>query len=149
MSETSTCHHGAWCLSLWSTDLDTDHHAAGGTMCSWPSRWTMLDGPSAHHVCTNGALGVGVGRDEFGFERESLTLTAELNFDVTDTIMLSSLTGYNDEESHFLADWDETNNPSTAGYDLVNAREFESFSQELRLTGSSFDDRLDWSIGVN
>ena len=96
-----------------------------------------------------GALGVGVGRDEFGFERESLTLTAELNFDVTDTIILSSLTGYNDEESHFLIDWDETNNPSTAGYDLANAREFESFSQELRLTGSSFDDRLDWSIGVN
>ena len=60
LSETSTCHHGAWCLSLWSADLDTDHHAAGGTMCSWPSRWTMLDGPSAHHVCTNGALGVGV-----------------------------------------------------------------------------------------
>ena len=34
--------------------------SAGSTMRSWPQRWTLPDGPSAHHVCTNGALGVGV-----------------------------------------------------------------------------------------
>jgi outer membrane receptor protein involved in Fe transport len=61
---------------------------------------------------------------------------------------LTSITGYRDYESSQGSDTDYSSvdilfrDPSSGG------RGFKTFSQELRLQGSAFDDKLDWLIGA-
>ena len=64
-------------------------------------------------------------------------------------ITLTSITAYREYSNNQASDTDYT------GVDILfrapgpdaGAREFETFSQELRLQGTAFDDRLDWVIG--
>ena len=72
-------------------------------------------------------------------------LSGQLNWALNDTVNLTSITAYRDFRNTSGADADFTQ------LDILNRtdynRNFRLFSQELRLQGRAFDDRLDWLIG--
>lgn len=68
-----------------------------------------------------------------------------LTWELSDTTTLKSISAYRDLDSHFGRDAD--NSPLT----VVNTEDFYKqwqFSQEVQLTGKSFDDRLNWIVGA-
>jgi len=85
-------------------------------------------------------------RTSVGFSRESLTASLILNFDINDNVTLAAISGYNDEETTILNDFDRTTDNQ---FMAVNDRQFEAFSQEVKLRGTAQSDRLFWSLGVN
>jgi outer membrane receptor protein involved in Fe transport len=72
-------------------------------------------------------------------------VSGELNWDFGGA-KLTSITAYRDYKNNGAQDGDFGNldilNRTTATY-----REFKTFSQELRLQGQAFDNRLDWLVG--
>lgn len=85
-------------------------------------------------------------RDELGLDREAVRLTGGFNLDFDNGIVLSSLSGYNYEELNLLRDADSSTDPQFWSF---LGRQFEDISQEVRLRGNAFDEKLDWSAGVN
>jgi len=76
---------------------------------------------------------------------KSFGLSGTVSYDLSDTIEIKSLTGYRDISQIQNQDWDRTPIPLVA----VNDRnQIEYFTQELQLTGQSFDDRLNWVGGL-
>lgn len=81
-------------------------------------------------------------------ETEDYGISGELNYEMG-AVTLTSITGYREYSNFQGSDTDYT------GVDLLyrtpgpnaGAREFKTFTQELRLKGSAFDDRVDWLIG--
>lgn len=75
-------------------------------------------------------------------------VSGELNWDF-DAVQLTSITAYRDYRSNQGSDTDYSQvdilyrDPGSDAYQ----REFRTFSQELRLQGSAFNDRLDWLVG--
>lgn len=73
-------------------------------------------------------------------------ISAELNWQVND-LRLTSISAYRDFQGRNGGDADyqpvDLLNISAEG----SARDFESFSQEIRLQGFAFDNRLDWLVG--
>ncbi|CAN5228032.1 TonB-dependent receptor [soil metagenome] len=61
---------------------------------------------------------------------------------------LTSITAYRDYKSETPGDYDYTNVDLLRRVNDGNSfRQFKTFSQELRLQGSAFNDKLDWLIG--
>ncbi len=83
---------------------------------------------------------------EYGLDRESTRFSAQFNYDFANNLTLSGLFGVNDEEVRLLRDADDSSDLAFVSY---SGRKFEDQSVEIRLSGLSFDDRLNWSIGVN
>ncbi len=81
-------------------------------------------------------------------ETEDYGISGEINYNLGD-ITLTSITGYREYENFQGSDTDYT------GVDILyrapgpnaGARQFKTFTQELRLQGSLFEDRLDWLVG--
>ncbi|PKP66521.1 MAG: TonB-dependent receptor [Alphaproteobacteria bacterium HGW-Alphaproteobacteria-7] len=81
-------------------------------------------------------------------ETEDFGVSAEINWDFGG-IKLTSITGYREFENTQGSDTDYTTVDilfRTPGKD-AGAREFKTFTQELRLNGSLFNDKLDWLVG--
>lgn len=81
-------------------------------------------------------------------ETEDYGVSFEVNYDLGST-QLTSITGYR-EYSNFQAsdtDYTQVDILYRAPGEDAGAREFKTFTQELRLQGSAFDDRVDWLIG--
>ncbi len=79
--------------------------------------------------------------EDFGASVEVNAEFGELNF--------TSITGYR-EYSNFQAsdtDYTQVDILYRAPNENAGSREFKTFTQELRLQGSAFDDKLDWLIG--
>ena len=73
--------------------------------------------------------------------------SAELNWDFGGA-SLTSITAYREYKSGGPSDTDYSNIDILYRADDGNAyRQFKTFTQELRLQGSAFDDRLDWLVG--
>ncbi|MGD9659819.1 MAG: TonB-dependent receptor [Porticoccaceae bacterium] len=71
-------------------------------------------------------------------------LSVRADFDLTDTMTLTSITSYSEFEEDYAMDRDAT--PfKNAGINMVGS--VESFSQELRLAGST--DNTEWLLGAN
>lgn len=86
-------------------------------------------------------------RDEFGLDRQSVRVSGQFDYSFPNSdITLSALTGYNHEEVNLIRDADDTADNAFLSY---AGRQFEDFSQELRLTGTALSGALDWSIGGN
>ncbi|WP_374407730.1 TonB-dependent receptor [Pelagerythrobacter sp.] len=81
-------------------------------------------------------------------ETEDYGVSGELNWDLGGA-RLTSITGYREYSNTQGSDTDYTQvdilyrEPG----DFAGARAFKTFTQELRLQGSLFDDRLDWLVG--
>ncbi|HEX8481854.1 MAG TPA: TonB-dependent receptor [Allosphingosinicella sp.] len=76
-------------------------------------------------------------------------LSADVSYDLTDNISLTSITAYRDYRSGQPGDIDYSpvdllyRSPVNNGVE----RHFQTFSQELRLQGQAFGDKLDWLVG--
>lgn len=81
-------------------------------------------------------------------ETEDYGISGEINYNLGD-ISLTSITGYREYSNFSGSDTDYTGVDilyRTPGPD-AGAREFKTFTQEVRLQGSLFADRLDWLVG--
>ncbi len=72
----------------------------------------------------------------------------EVNYDLGGAT-LTSITGYREYMNNQASDTDYTTVDILyrAPADNAGSREFKTFTQEIRLKGSAFDDRLDWLVG--
>mgnify|MGYP002777008369 FL=1 len=82
-------------------------------------------------------------------ETEDWGISGELKWDLGNA-QLTSITGYRQFENWQGSDLDYTTldlwyrEPN----ENAGAREFKTFTQEFRLNGTAFDDRLDWLVGA-
>lgn len=72
-------------------------------------------------------------------------LSGEINYDFGDA-KLTSITAYRDYKSRDYGDYDY-NRADIVYRDPNTYRQFKTFTQELRLQGKAFDDKLDWLVG--
>ncbi len=81
-------------------------------------------------------------------ETEDYGVSAEINYDLGN-VSLTSITAYREYSNNQGSDTDYTQVDILyrAPGENAGAREFETFTQEIRLQGSLFDDRLDWLVG--
>ena len=82
---------------------------------------------------------------EFFFERQILTATAELSYDLTDDITITSITGYQDGEGEGLADVLGT--PVNLVFQNV-INDGSIFSEEIRIDNLASSDRFRWLAGA-
>lgn len=82
----------------------------------------------------------------FGMIREGSRVALDTTFDFTDNVRLDILSGYNEDEFFVMTDFDSS---AGHGFTTSGGRAVRDFSVEARLSGSAFDDRVDWSIGSN
>lgn len=81
-------------------------------------------------------------------ETEDYGISGEINYDLGN-IRLTSITAYREYSNWQASDTDYTQIDilyRAPGED-AGARAFKTFTQELRLNGSAFNDKLDWLIG--
>ncbi|WP_370177906.1 TonB-dependent receptor [Alteriqipengyuania sp.] len=85
----------------------------------------------------------------FAGETEDYGVGLEVNWDLGGA-SLTSITGYREYSNTQASDTDYTQVDILyrAPGDNAGAREFETFTQELRLQGEAFDGRLDWLVGA-
>lgn len=125
---------------------DDDTFFCGDLPVGQPSLNTDLPQATIDTLLSLNALH-GKNLTRIGMEREALRMGALVEFDVPGTnVKITSLTGYNHEDSSFLRDAD-----GTAEFDFMSFfnRQFVDKSQELRAQGSLFDESLEWLIGGN
>ena len=82
-------------------------------------------------------------------ETEDWGISGEVNWDFGD-VTLTSITGYRQYSNTQASDTDYTQVDllyRAPGPD-AGAREFKTFTQELRLNGTAFNDTLDWLVGA-
>lgn len=84
-------------------------------------------------------------RPEIGIDSSMLSITARFDVDISPDYTLTSLTNYIDLER------DDVSDRGGSPFELVTFRDIgaiESFSQEFRISGLAFDDRLNFIGGV-
>ena len=81
-------------------------------------------------------------------ETEDYGISGELNWDLG-AASLTSITAYREYENIQASDTDYTQVDILyrAPGEFAGARQFKTFTQELRLNGTAFNDRLDWLVG--
>ena len=82
---------------------------------------------------------------DFFFDREILTASAELSYDLTDDITITSITGYQDGEGEGLADVLGT--PVNLVFQNV-VNDGSIFSEEIRIDNLASSDRFRWLAGA-
>lgn len=82
----------------------------------------------------------------FGLKREAFRGSLASTYEFDSGIALDVLFGYNKEEYLFLGDFDST---GTYGFTTSGASDIEDISIEARLSGTAFDDKLNWTVGGN
>ena len=82
---------------------------------------------------------------EFFFDRQILTATAELSYNLTDDITITSITGYQDGEGEGLADVLGT--PVNLVFQNV-INDGSIFSEEIRIDNLASSDRFRWLAGA-
>ena len=82
-------------------------------------------------------------------ETEDYGISGELNW-TFGNITLTSITGYREYSNNQASDTDYTTVDILyrAPGENAGAREFKTFTQEFRLNGTAFNDRLDWLVGA-
>ncbi|MEX0342523.1 MAG: TonB-dependent receptor, partial [Erythrobacter sp.] len=82
-------------------------------------------------------------------ETEDYGISGELNWSFGD-VTLTSITGYREYSNNQASDTDYTTVDILyrAPGPNAGAREFKTFTQEFRLNGTAFNDRLDWLVGA-
>ena len=78
-------------------------------------------------------------------EMETWGVSLNLSWDFGDDLNLKSITAYRDSETLVSNDSDGTPHQFIQ---TVRGSKFDQFSQEIQLSGQSFDDRLNWLVGM-
>jgi len=81
--------------------------------------------------------------DGKGWVQDTYSYTADIEWDISDTLMLKSITGWREYDNMTYTDIDST---ALNVFELYNFQENEQVSQEFQLQGSG--DRLLWTAGV-
>ncbi|HEY6642468.1 TonB-dependent receptor [Povalibacter sp.] len=76
---------------------------------------------------------------------DSLGGSVTLDWSLTDVLSIKLITAYREYTTAFGVDFDFS--PHNIG-SVINYTDQEQFSQEFQLNGASFDDRLDWVMGL-
>ena len=82
--------------------------------------------------------------ESLGADVEGSNSVIELNWDISNNLTVTSLTGYSEYDSMAIQDFDDSQFASLA---LPIIEEYEQFSQELRLTSNN-DGPLNWMAGL-
>jgi len=77
---------------------------------------------------------------------DTTSLAMTLNWEFGENMALKSITGYRDLETYFGRDGDHV--PYVQQVELNFFTEYEQWSQEFQLSGTSFNDRLTWVGGL-
>lgn len=104
------------------------------------------DKPQAFFDSLDTALPINGGRDRYGLDRANLTIGGSFDYDIVDNVTLSVLLGYSKDNSTFIDDFDQTDG---GPWTTLADQEYEMNSQEVRLAGTLFDERLDWLVGFS
>ena len=134
------------CLATFLPATESYLDTATGTIRTRPNSFAVLER----------MLGADINEDTFArrvavtpdrsnqSDVEDWGVSAELNWDLGGA-KLTSITAYRDWRSDRAQDGDFTN--LDVLYRTNYDQEFKTFTQELRLQGKAFDDRLDWLVG--
>ncbi|MEM9880031.1 MAG: TonB-dependent receptor [Pseudomonadota bacterium] len=85
-------------------------------------------------------------QDEFGLRLDSFRFSTNADIEISDTISLALLGGYNKENFGRWIDFDLTGDQSFLAY---SAREIQDYSLEARVAGSLMEDKLFVQLGTN
>jgi iron complex outermembrane receptor protein len=80
-------------------------------------------------------------------DNESIGLTLDIGWTISDSVSLRSITGYRDMTSTAFRDPDDVAHATTFFDDYAETF-LDFWSQEFQLNGLSFNDRLNWVAGV-
>lgn len=81
-----------------------------------------------------------------GLVNEGYRLSFDATYDFDGGVSLDVLAGYNEDEYLLYQDFDST---AGFGFNSTVGQQVQDLSLEARLSGSAFNDRLDWSFGGN
>jgi iron complex outermembrane receptor protein len=90
-------------------------------------------------------LGQNTGTDPTYYDADIWGVSANIEWAISDTLTLRSITAYRDIDSEFARDGDSS--PFLLGFNL-DFFEQSQFSQEFQLLGTAFDGGLDWIVGA-
>lgn len=93
----------------------------------------------------NVALGQNTGTDPTYSDADIWGVSAAIDWSISDTLQLKSITAYRDVDSSFAHDGDNT--PYFLSWVRDEIYEQSQFSQELQLLGSTASGRLNWIVG--
>lgn len=116
-----------------------------------PDKASLLNGISIPAAANLDSIFTPPFLDGFGFERRAEQASLILDYEFSNGMSLDSVTAFHTNEWMALDDLDRRHTePLGAAQDtaLLNSRDLEDFSQELRLT-SDQDGRLRWLVGVS
>lgn len=117
------------------TGVNYDNRFICGPYCNYATGRMPID--------TANGFGFDTSSDLFmNYEGFGLSLNAE--FELTDNLKLTSISGYRDFSSQFVNDADLSPLAVNQGYNDLNVK---FLSQELRLNGSMMNDALIWTVG--
>lgn len=112
--------------------LDPAGAAVGGDAC-YDNRWV-----SGNSDETFGTYPVYSNVDVWG-------ISATISYDISDTLQIKSITAYRDLDSEFSRDGDGSPLQINSTEDVF---EYHQWSEELQLSGTAFDDRLNFIVGA-
>ncbi len=90
-------------------------------------------------------LGKNTGTDPTYYDADIWGVSAVIEWTISETLTLKSITAYRDIDSEFARDGDSS--PFLLGFNL-DFFEQSQFSQEFQLLGTAFDGGLDWIVGA-
>lgn len=76
---------------------------------------------------------------------DNYSANLNLNWDINDNLAVKSISSFRDLKSKFGRDGDHV--PEIQNIDLIFNMEYEQWSQELQISGTSFNDKLEWLLG--
>ena len=117
------------------TGVNYDNRFVCGDYCNYSTGQMPIDTAQGFGFSTTHAM-------ETRYKGVGLSLLGE--FDLSDNLQLTSITGYRDFSSQFANDADLSPLAVNQGYNDLNV---EFFSQEVRLQGALMDDKVQWTLG--
>ena len=117
------------------TGVNYDNRFICGQFCNYATGRMPID--------TAQGFGFDTSSDLF-MRYEGVGLSFNADIDLSDSLKLTSITGYRDFSSQFVNDADLSPLAVNQGYNDLNVK---FFSQEMRLSGSLMDDALVWTVG--
>ncbi|WP_162558819.1 TonB-dependent receptor [Sphingorhabdus sp. EL138] len=82
----------------------------------------------------------------FGIRREAFRIGGAMEYEFGDNLRFDALFGYNDEAVLGVFDFDGT---TDASFVSASGTSIEDISAEIRVSGSLWDERVNWSLGGN
>ncbi|MGE4321450.1 MAG: TonB-dependent receptor [Sphingobium sp.] len=141
-------HRDESCCAATYTEVRERQPLAGGGYADAPFNRiaTILAGQGGQFPADpyDRELAITPGRD-YVSKLKDWGVSAEVNYDFGGA-KLTSITAYRDYKSRDYGDYDY-NRADLLYRDPGTFRQFKTFTQELRLQGSAFGDRLDWLVG--